>query len=493
MSVIKRDEIPLEDKFGVYHTWVDHLLNVEVNEAVTLCLDILCRLRCRIPKSRPAFVFELVGHLLRLKMTRTTKRFTTRHAMTETTKLQIMYWLDKLFFACYMATDDRIPLALFRSLDLTLKYGDNAYAPLAFAQTALLLVGLFNDLEKATQYGDHAIQLLAKSDTKALAARTTFFVHSFIFPWTKPLREMFNPLMEAYEMGLRSGDTANTGWSAVNWLQLKLYAGTSLAALLVDFEIFSAQMKVMKIKLAYTFMQPVHQAVRNLAGRENVSDPTSLVGDALSDDELGECLNNPFVKPSICIHQCLLLTYFGEHEKHARLFSGMGPNYISDALMAAPENMINTFLNGLSCFAAAHDTGDKQFTRLGKICRTRIKKWANMGNPNVKHYDFLLDAEYYALQKKNSIALGRYHAAIVSAVDGGFIQDAALASERLAEFHIHVQGDVDEARNRILQSAEYWQAWGALGKVRHLHAKFPGAFVIPHSAAEGSTVSILQY
>jgi len=117
--------------------------------------------------------------------------------------------------------------------------------------------------------------------------------------------------------------------------------------------------------------------------------------------------------------------------------------------------MINTFANGLSCFAAARETGEEQYDSLGDVCRQRIKKWANMGNPNVKHYDVLLDAEYYALRNDTSMALDRYQAAIVAATEGGFIQDAALASERLAEFHIHVQGDMNEARNRILQSAEY--------------------------------------
>ena len=415
----------------------------------------------------------------------------THHSMTDETNLQIMYLLDKLFSGCYMVTDDRLLLAIFRSLDLTLKHGVSAYAPLAFAQTALILVGLFNDLQNATIYGEHALELLAKSDTKALAARTTFFVHSFIFTWTKPLREMFNPLMEAYEMGLRSGDTANTGWSAVNWLQIKLYAGASLETMLVDFEVHLHQMKAVNANMAYTFMQPVHQAVLNLTGRDNLDDPTSLVGQALSENELGACLNDSFVKPSICIHQCLLLTYFGEHEKHATLFAGMGPNYIAEALIGAPENMINTFVNGLSCFAAAIEKGDKQFARLGQVCRKRIRKWAEMGNPNVKHYGLFLDAEYHVLKKKNSMARERYQAAIVSAIDGGFIQDAALACERLAEFHIYVQGDMNQARNCILQSADYWRAWGALGKVRHLQAKFPGAFVILPKDVEGSAVSIL--
>ena len=486
MSVIKRDEIPLEEKFGVYNTWVDHLLRAEVNEAVTLCLDILDRLQCWLPESD-----ELEDRLLRLTKTSTTEHVSSLGTMTDMTIPQVMHWLDRLFLGFYITGDNRVPLALLKSMELTLNFGICPYAPQALAQTGLILVGLTNDLQAASVYGELALELLVKSDTKAIAARTWFWVYSFVFSWTKPLREMFNPLLEAHETGLRTGDTTAICWSVVNFLQLSLYAGSKLDTLAVAFETFLSQMLAMKMNQAYSFMQPVHQTVLNLIGVDNDDDQTSLVGGALDDEELQACLNDPFFKPSICIHQCILLTYFGEHEKHATLFAGMGPDFIAEALTAAPENMINTFVNGLSCFAAARETGEEQYESLGDVCRQRIKTWANMGNPNVKHYEILLDAEYYALRNDHSMALDRYQAAIVGASNGGFIQDAALASERLAEFYIHIQGDVNEARNCILQSADYWQAWGALGKVRHLQAKFPGAFVIPHSAVEGSVVSML--
>jgi hypothetical protein len=490
MTVINRHEIPLEDKFGVYNIWVDHLLNGNVNEAVKVCLDILSRLNCWIPKGRAAIGFELVGYFLRIKMTSKRKRFSTIRTMTDKTQLQMMRWLDKLCAGFYQLGDERLAPTVSRSLNLTLKYGVSAYSSVAFVQTALILVGVSNDLQTATIYGEHALELLAKSDSKALVARTTFLVHAFIFLWTKPLTEMLNPLLEAYDIGLRTGDSRTTGWSAVNWLQLNLYAGSPLHVLVVDFEMFMSQMKAMNMHQPYKFIQPVYQAVLNLTGHDNIDDPTILVGHSLSDKELHACLNDPFFKPSICIHQCMLLTYFGEHEKHAGLFAEIGPDYVSDALVAAPENMMNTFVNGLSSFAAAFQTGEKRFAKLGEGCRKRIKKWADMGNPNVKHYDILLDAEYYALRKKNSIALDRYHSAIVSATDGGFIQDAALASERLAEFHLNVSGDTSEGHNRIRQSAGYWQAWGAIGKVRHLQAKYPDAFIVDTSRADANVSAV---
>jgi len=478
MAVLQCDDISLDDKFGVYNTWVDHLSNRNIKEAVALCIDILGRLNCHIPKAGASVGVELAWHLLRIKRRGRKLRLFGLKTMTDKTKLQVMHWLDRLFSCCYTSGDERLTVAVFRSLHLTLEHGISVYSSVAFVQSGLLLIGLKDDLQTANFYGDLGLELIEKGDTKALAARTLFVGRSFVSAWMTPLKDSFEPLTKAYNIGLTTGDTENMSWAAVNWLQLQLYAGANLDTLQVDFEELLSQMKAMKMHLAYTFMQPVYQAVLNLLGADNLDDPTNLVGKALSQDEFNTCLSDPFFKPSLCIHKCLVLTYFGKHRHHAELFAGMGPDYVAQALMAAPENMINTFVNGLSCFAAAHEAGEKRYATLGKVCRDRIKKWTKQGNPNVRHYDVFLDAEYYALKKKKGVdVVETYKRAISASLDGDFIQDAALACERLGEFHLtESPGNLDEGYRQIRQASEYWMAWGAAGKVRDLEGKYPFAF-----------------
>jgi len=133
---------------------------------------------------------------------------------------------------------------------------------------------------------------------------------------------------------------------------------------------------------------------------------------------------------------------------------------------------MNTFLNGLSCIAAAHETGDERYSKLGEICRDRIKKWMAMDNPNVKHSDLFLDAEYAVLKRRHNAAIENYNAAIRVALEGGFVQDAALACERLVEFHVCVSDDLREAEGWIRQAVRYWSTWGAMGKVFHLERMY---------------------
>ena len=52
------------------------------------------------------------------------------------------------------------------------------------------------------------------------------------------------------------------------------------------------------------------------------------------------------------------------------------------------------------------------------------------------------------------------------------MQEAALASERLGEFHLTIMQDKEEAGYRFKEAVKYWGDWGAKAKVRHLQKKY---------------------
>jgi len=453
MSVIKRDDIPLEDKFGVYNTWVDHLLNRNKSEAVAMCIEILSFFDCEIPNNAEDISREMLEGLEQVTTTARTHRLSSLPMLTDKAKLQTIHWLDRLSEGLYVTGDDRFGLPLFRSLKLTLEYGISAYSSVAFAHAGIMLV-VAGDFETAAVYGDLAMEALTMSDTEALAARTLLYVNNFISPMTNPLKNSYDPLMEAYDIGTRMGDTESLSWAAGCLLQLRFYGGAPLDALQNDLEKLMPQMKA-----CYAFMQPIYQAVLNPLGQDNLDDPSSLVGIAISNKVFDSCLDDLFSKVSICLHQCMLLTYLGEHVKHAELLSGMGIDYVAQALKGGPDVLTNTFLNGLSCFAAAQETGEERYAELGEICHNRIKTWVEKGNPNVKHYDLFLDAEYAVLKEQHIAATQKYESAIGIALECGFVQDAALACERFCEFHVCISGDSKEAERWIRQAAVYWSRW----------------------------------
>jgi len=267
---------------------------------------------------------ELLEHFQEIMIAVRTHRLSNLPVMTDKAKLQTVHWLDRLFGILYVSADARLPLTVFRSLSLTLEYGISAYSSVAFAQTAIMVVTISGDFQTAAVYSDLALEALALSDTEALAARTLFLAHFFIFSWTRPLKNTYDPLLEAYAIGNRTSDTENMSWAIVSWLVLRFQGGAPLDALQVDLERLMSEIKVVKNFTVYTFMQPVYQTVLNLIAQYNLEDPTSLVGIALSNEVFESCLNDPYFTISICFRQLMLLTYFGEHVKHAGLLVRTG-------------------------------------------------------------------------------------------------------------------------------------------------------------------------
>lgn len=113
-----------------------------------------------------------------------------------------------------------------------------------------------------------------------------------------------------------------------------------------------------------------------------------------------------------------------------------------------------------------------KYSRVGEKLRSKIKHWREMGNPNVVHYEYFLDAESAAWKNKKSDAIKNYKAAISHAARTGFVQDAAFACERLSEFHLTVTGEEEEAAYQMNQSLKYWRGWGAMAKVEALENKW---------------------
>ena len=240
---------------------------------------------------------------------------------------------------------------------------------------------------------------------------------------------------------MHTSDTESATWSIFHWLTLKYILGTSLETLEKDFHAYSKQMKDLKREQAEGACKYFRQTFLNLMGRDNIDNPTRMIGNALSEEELTHCLQNAFLSPGIHKSQTLLYAYFGEYTKLADSVIKLGHDYFAKAHVASPNIMWYTLLTGICCFAAARQTGKKKYSRMGSIMRSKLKRWLDMGNPNVKHYESFLDAEWNAQKGKNFAAIKQFEVAILLAARGGFQHDAAFASERLGEFQLTVMAE----------------------------------------------------
>lgn len=239
-----------------------------------------------------------------------------------------------------------------------------------------------------------------------------------------------------------------------------------------DLSLYSKQMKDLKRGPNLKSTKAMHQVVLNLLGRNNGDDPTHFIGDSMSQEDLKQARSETFWDAGVYFFQGVLFTYFGDHAQQADAMLRNGHDYIAKIHVAASPIMMDYCLKGVSCFAMARRTRKKKYAKFGILCRTRIKRWLDAGNPNVSRYDSLLEAEYMAYKGHNFAAIKHYEIAIMLAARGGFQQDAAFANERLGQYQIEVMKDVEEGIYRIGEAIKYWGCWGAAAKVHQLEERY---------------------
>ena len=276
-------------------------------------------------------------------------------------------------------------------------------------------------------------------------------------------------------------------WSAFHFVILKYIMGGPLEALEADIHLYSKQIKDLKRGKCFEMSRRIQQAFLNLLGRDNKDDPTRMTGKAYPPIIFENNMKNDFFATGIRIFQGMLLTFFSKHVEKADKVLEVGHDFLQKANVANPNNMWDTFLTAVSSFAAARETKKKKYAKLGQICRKKIKKWLEMGNPTVMHYESLIDAERMAYQGNKYAALKHYEAAILLSAHGGYQQDAALASERLGEFHLTVMNDKDQAAYYFGQSLKYWKDWGAMAKVYVLQDAY--ADILPETSSIPTVIS----
>jgi tetratricopeptide (TPR) repeat protein len=252
----------------------------------------------------------------------------------------------------------------------------------------------------------------------------------------------------------------------------------SLKLLEANCSIYSKQIKEFKVMPPYEYTLVFWQSALNLMG---LSENTTLLqGKALLDPE--EFLNrrdNPFLVVTIQTQQSRLYVIFGEHGKGADLSITNGYDWPKLA-PGNPTIPTALFCGGISSFEMARKTKKQKFKKHAKKIHSTIKSWVKKGNPNVIHYDRLLDAERAALDGKSNAALKHYQSAVSLAARGGFVHDAALANERYAEYLLHDMSDRQEAIFYFEEAIKFYSEWGALKKVDLLREKYSDLWEISY-------------
>ncbi|GAB1539233.1 hypothetical protein NUACC21_18990 [Scytonema sp. NUACC21] len=408
----------------------------------------------------------------------------TLNQLTEPDKLAAMQILSSITIAAYIAAPDLMPLVVSKQVNLSIQYGNTFLSPFAYANFGFVLCGMIGNIESGYEFGQLALKLLSRMNTHSLRARTLLIVNNFIIHWKEHAKEISQPLLLGYQIGVETGDLEFAAYCAHSYCLQSFVIGKELVEVEREMAKYNEAMRQIKQQAALTWTQIFQQSVLNLMGCS--VNPTRLIGECYNEE------NRPIQdeKDRVVIFQaylnklilCYLFSEYSQAVENAILAK-------SHSLQgrAAPLEPLYYFYDSLArlaTYSGSSDRAQEEILKNVALSQEKMKHWSDYAPMNHLHKYHLVQAETARVLGQLFEAEEFYEQAIQNARENGYIQEEALAYE-LAAKHYLARGR-DKIAQTYMKEARYcYSLWGAMAKVKDLENRFPKLF--PQSLGMPST------
>ncbi|MDX2242420.1 MAG: AAA family ATPase, partial [Leptolyngbyaceae cyanobacterium bins.302] len=412
-------------------------------------------------------------------------------AIADANKLAALQLLASLVPAAYQSTPELFTLMACQQVNLTIQFGHHPLAPSGFADYGIIFSGILQDVEASYQFGQLALKLLERLTTRHTRSQTLFKVSTFILPWKHPLRETLSLLQDAYLSGLENGDLAHAGYSLTYKCQYSYWSGVDLRTLEQEMVASSAAIAQINQETALKWHQIFHQAVLNLLGF--TANPGCLMGAAYNEAQflsLHIQLNERTVVHYVFLNKLILSYLFGQITQ-AIDYAINAKEYINATRgwFTVPIFTFYDSLAHLALYPSVPTSQQQQILQQVSANQSQMRHWASHAPMNFQHKYELVEAELARVLGQYWQAMAHYDRAIAGAKAQGYIQEAALANERAADFYL-AQGREKIAQTYLIEAYYGYLRWGATAKVQDLTTHHPTllAQTVQHAAIEIATL-----
>jgi len=475
-EVVLQNAKTLLDKVKIYEVKIQaQIAQNKPAEAVKMALPVLRLLGISFPEKPNQL--HLVRGLLETKLALAGKQIQDLSELPKMTclyKLAAMRIIASIGTATYFAIPDLAPLIVFKQVNLSVKYGNSSTSVPAYATYGLALCGVVGDIESGYQFGQLAVNLLERFNAKELKARTSFLVGYMVRHWKEHIRDILPSFLEAYSIGLETGDTEYAAYCAFGMLQYSYFAGKGLAELDCQMLTYRHAIAQLRQKIAFQWNNLYRQVVLNLRGK--AENPCCLIGESYNEEKMlplhqqANDRTSIFLVYSTKLHLCYLFYQYEEAIKNAEI----AEEYITNAKAALSASLFYFYdaLARLASYASAQKSDQKLTLKRVAITQNKLKKWAIHAPMNYRHKFYLLEAELQRIRGQENKARNLYDRAIELAKQYEYIQEEALANELAAKFYLEL-GNAKIAQLYLMDARYCYLKWGAVAKVKDLEERYP--------------------
>ena len=472
-EVRRQEIIPVLDKMRVNNTIVERLYsNGKYDELWSIFLDTLDELGCTLPRRRTMQKFSALVTIreTKRKYLPVAEEVENMSMITDPAKREAIAFMLKAASFCLDSKNKPLYVLLCcKCVRWTKKYGLTPYTASGFASFANVLMHEYGDWKTAMKIGEIALNIEKRLGSNFTKASTLQKLSSFVLGWVKPLRTCRTNYLEAYRVGILSGNIGGAAMSILFFSICEFFSGGhKLPDLDEDLRNYISQLEKLKLHPHVLGLRLLWQKVLNLMGAPYNQQTTTLTGTAMHGIDVERHM--VIYKTNSSLHICNLCAYFSEYEKGADVAMAFGDEFYkiwSGAAYFGKE----PFSRALCLYATAIKTGQARYLKAARKARSTIAKWVRSGAINLVHELLILDAEE-AVVKQLKKQIGKaYKQAISAAARGGFLQDAGIANERYATY-LMSQDMLGDAGFYMKKAVQYYTDWGAARKVELLEQKY---------------------
>jgi predicted ATPase len=496
----------LEDKTGVYLTYLDSLLaQNETKKALEVGIEFLHQLGFKFPKRvGTCRIIREYSNVRRLLKRRTDDDLVSHlPTMTDWKSQQALKVLLALAVPAWLSDQMAVyGLIVIRMASLTLMYGATPYSGLAYSGFGVLLAK-FSQLDQAKRMGDLGLKMQDrfKYIDDCMEAETMFFTATTLAHLTRPLHDLLDMELKAHDAGFQIGNMKVVAGAALFYTAAYYHCGLPLQVMTEDAAKFADELKESNQQISLVECLLYRQAGLNLMGRSD--DPLILQGEAIDDLSVVLGTNGSQKHSTRQVYTLLMmqLCFFMGDLKQAKQMAEENIACKDEDYPLFPA-MIYPFWRSLIYFSLVRK-GRTKYRRKAFTQKRIIEGFVKAGIGNCHYMLMILEAEEAAMeflgsdgrrktskqttlctltpsrnkQTKDEMSMEirqMYDAAIKSASRSGFMHARALANERACIFVV----DSGSAKMRgwdgayLKEARDLYAEWGASVKVEQLEQTY---------------------
>jgi len=471
----------------------------QFREAIGTVRPVLARLGVELPEQpSPEDMGGRIQAIQALLNERDFEQITALPLMTDPHQLATMRLLAGAFSTAYIGDPALMPIVVFEQVLLSLRYGHAPSSPFAYANYGLLLCALFGDIPTGSRFGELAQRLQHIPGAEAYRARTLITINFFVTHWTQHARTTLEPLLEAYHIGVETGDFEYAGYGVYMHTCHTFLCGTNLKEMQRLYASTDIALERLQQQRSRQFNQLYWQLVDNLM--QGTPEPWRLTGEHFQEESTLPAWQSASDVPAlanICFAR-MLGAFILNNQQHAVMFRDALRLYQA-GLIGSVYIPLFTFYDALIELMGLHDNPaltpaaeEQREQVLARIdaSQAQLEQWAQLGPMNIRHRWYLIEAERNHILGNDGAAREHYDQAIALAHEHGYLLEEALANELAGRFYLRKQ-NVRLAQLYLRDAHHVYQRWGALGKVRDLEVRYPRIFTKTNGNGAGRhTISI---